>query len=855
MSTITLRPFQREAVNKVVNSVRASFTDHSATARKAIVLDSPTGSGKTVMLGHIIDESLQDALTIILGPGSGNLEDQTCRRLQSVCQVVTVKKLDTTTLSTPAHSGLAVVSNWESLITRSRRTNEYKVALTKEQENTNLFDWVAEASSRGIPVVIIVDEAHHGATKAASGIQDFLADLGAVLKDPKTGKVGSSHPLFIEASATPLSKDWKDIDNLQTIKVNHEVVIASGLMRKNGSLNAGILDTLSRMPEDERGGIGAETVLLQGAYDQMKMVDAEYKRVGSKQHSLIVVQIPNMKQGAEAQERTIRFFRQYGITEESGQLAIFTSAKKSEDIDDIANSDSPIKVLIYKQAIATGWDCPRAQILVGFRHLTSHVFTLQNLGRICRTTEAKHYGNDILDNFYIYSNVSDLGLGLFKEDIVEGLPAYVSWGEADSDDIALFNSLHLPQSHFKRTNRSPVEMSILRSALKKALSTSEGGSSFLDSFRIMDNSEVQDTLYEITRSTEDIYNDTLDGGVKAQATKKVGKSSAATARALLNKIEGVIKENGRDFGANNRLAEGISRIVLAWMVMAATAERGALYDKVASVVNRDDPKSAAFDWNDWAAGQLLGSNFPAFRKVINRALATPGISSFATSNAAGPEDGAARETRELLFLGSYELPRTSTTDRVDEKKVPSGLAPYYLYTAEQVGDGGNVEAWRQEAVSGPEKAFEEVFLANNKERLKWFYKNPPRNFSDFSIGVTTEKSAINFFPDYIVAFKKGDDIMHAILEVKGENISGLDENAEAKAKAALTYSKNTGIPVAVVHPTNAGEWRVAGTDSVLTLEDFLFSQDWEAKKLPYVARTGSKEGAELPAELNWVKEL
>ncbi len=57
-----------------------------------------------------------------------------------------------------------------------------------------------------------------------------------------------------------------------------------------------------------------------------------------------------------------------------------------------------------KQAVSTGWDAPRAKILVKLRLNTEPNFTLQTIGRIRRMPQQKHYDNPILDNAFIYSN-------------------------------------------------------------------------------------------------------------------------------------------------------------------------------------------------------------------------------------------------------------------------------------------------------------------------------------------------------------------------------------------------------------------------------------------------------------------
>ena len=53
--------------------------------------------------------------------------------------------------------------------------------------------------------------------------------------------------------------------------------------------------------------------------------------------------------------------------------------------------------------MATGWDCPRAQILVKLRDNMSEVFEIQTIGRIRRMPEARHYGSELLDCCYLYT--------------------------------------------------------------------------------------------------------------------------------------------------------------------------------------------------------------------------------------------------------------------------------------------------------------------------------------------------------------------------------------------------------------------------------------------------------------------
>lgn len=101
----------------------------------------------------------------------------------------------------------------------------------------------------------------------------------------------------------------------------------------------------------------------------------------------------------------------YGITRENKRLAVWLSDDKTEDVlEDIQAFDSPVDVLIFKQAIATGWDCPRASILLMFREIKSITFEIQTVGRIMRMPELRHYSHEILNRGYVYTNFGEINI-------------------------------------------------------------------------------------------------------------------------------------------------------------------------------------------------------------------------------------------------------------------------------------------------------------------------------------------------------------------------------------------------------------------------------------------------------------
>jgi len=97
-------------------------------------------------------------------------------------------------------------------------------------------------------------------------------------------------------------------------------------------------------------------------------------------------------------------------------LAIYLSEGK-RNLENISKNGNEAEVLIFKQAIALGWDCPRAYILVLFREWHSANFSIQTVGRILRMPETQHYAeNEELNKGYVYTNIANNKIRIVVED-------------------------------------------------------------------------------------------------------------------------------------------------------------------------------------------------------------------------------------------------------------------------------------------------------------------------------------------------------------------------------------------------------------------------------------------------------
>src|SRR5699024_2650208 len=192
---------------------------------------------------------------------------------------------------------------------------------------------------------------------------------------------------IIRCSATP-----KGIATAEIIEISEEEVIAAGLIKKMLVINQDFPQIIETENQTE--------FLLGKALAKQRELRSEFLKIDVDLNPLIVIQLPNKSE--TLQDSVERYLETKGLTYENGQLAIWLS-DRHENLEGIDTPNAKSSAVIIKQAVATGWDCPRAYILVKLRDNMDETFEIQTIGRIRRMPEAKHYENDILDSCYLYT--------------------------------------------------------------------------------------------------------------------------------------------------------------------------------------------------------------------------------------------------------------------------------------------------------------------------------------------------------------------------------------------------------------------------------------------------------------------
>lgn len=262
--------------------------------------------------------------------------------------------------------------NWETV------TKKGNTAL-KEQERKNLFEQIEQAKRDGIKFIVIIDEEHRNKTdKADLIIQSFEAEH------------------IIRVSATT-----KRNDEAKKIEIKELDVIESGLITRALYINENVENNIQVDNETE--------YLLQLAIDKQAEIRQECLKNKIQYNPLVIIQLPSLSN--ELIKKIEKYLQKKGYTYDNNTVAIWLADRK-ERIENIEENMAEQCFLIMKQAISTGWDCPRAKILVKLRENMNEDFEIQTLGRIRRMPEAKHYENELLDNCYLYT---------FDEDYTESV--------------------------------------------------------------------------------------------------------------------------------------------------------------------------------------------------------------------------------------------------------------------------------------------------------------------------------------------------------------------------------------------------------------------------------------------------
>lgn len=423
-----LKPFQQNKIQELINETRELLFNNDLND-KTVFFKAPTGSGKTIMVTNFIVKLCHTIGQLKFGfvwltPARGDLHEQSKEKIEKELfgknVSISVEYFKNVLKQDKFPSNTVAILNWEKA---TRITNR----IFKDNEIYNVDSFIARTD---IKLIIIVDEEHFAKTERSQNVINKLKP-----------------EITIRVSATP--RISKEEEQYPKVFVDESEVKEAELIRLGYRLNEDL-----RSDEVER--IGDDLLLLKRGIKQWEILSNYFFEEKRNVNPLLIIQLPDEKTNREKQllEDVEFFLKEHkNMSTENGALAVFLDKRKINVLNLNNNKAKPC-VVITKQAITQGWDCPRAQVLVKLRRSSNETFNLQTLGRICRVPEPEigYYKNEKLNYAYVYtfdkyfdsSKSGGIGRNVCTTKMLQIKPQFKDW--ALTTKIINQKKIQLPQS-------------------------------------------------------------------------------------------------------------------------------------------------------------------------------------------------------------------------------------------------------------------------------------------------------------------------------------------------------------------------------------------------------------------------
>ncbi len=434
---IEIKDYQEKAILKLKEQINELLNRDS---RETLVFKSPTGSGKTLMVAEfirrLVDRREDSKKIAFIWAAPRQLHKQSKEKLDkyySTTRAVECKYFEDL-VDNRIEPDEILFLNWESI---NKKDNVY---IRENEQEKNLSKVLENTKGEGTKVVLIIDESHFIAKTETS--MNLINDINP--------------DVILEVSATP------HIHSFYNVVVEFENVRNEGMIKKEIAIN----------PELDKGKISDKSpdeLVIERALDKRQELLQLLKKEKSNINPLILIQLPDKKAGViDRQEEIVGILRdKFKVTTGNGKLGIYLSEEKT-NLENIDMPDNDVQVLIFKQAIALGWDCPRAYILVMFRDMQSMDFTIQTVGRIMRMPEFKHYNYEELNIGYVFTNLGDIRIT--EELAKDYITIYEAKRREDLYSNIDLNSIHLVRQREKTRLSGEFTKIFLEVAQKHELS-------------------------------------------------------------------------------------------------------------------------------------------------------------------------------------------------------------------------------------------------------------------------------------------------------------------------------------------------------------------------------------------------
>lgn len=355
---VPLEDFQARIVDGMVDRIRRS--------PRPLLLRSPTGSGKTLMIGRVLNDTVNapPILWFWFVP-YGNLVAQTIVSLEDHCPALHPLRL-AGGRQFDHRAGDVLVSTAQTVASAKKQRDVYD---PKDEGMPSLDELVVRARANGLKIGLVIDEAHIGVSSETV--------FGRFCRSLRPDRI-------ILASATPRDQklsnfvDAAGYADYESFTVSRDTVVEARLNKRY------VAAVVYEPTPAWRSLADLHKTVLKHAWQQNELIARKLADSGIGVQPLMLVQVAN-GDGAVAEARAYLVGDCHVPPDAIG--AYEGKDNNPAALQAIARNPA-FRVLIFKEAAGTGFDAPRAFILTSTKSVADTDFAAQFIGRIMRVDRA-----------------------------------------------------------------------------------------------------------------------------------------------------------------------------------------------------------------------------------------------------------------------------------------------------------------------------------------------------------------------------------------------------------------------------------------------------------------------------------
>jgi hypothetical protein len=751
----TLKDYQEDAVRDVLVRLRKAHKGWREDGdRHAFSLTAATGAGKTVIAAAVFEALFHgdDFYEFDADPGAvviwfsddPSLNEQTRFRLIECSDRLRYTDLVVVENSfnrARFEAGKVYFLNTQKLGKKSLLVRGFESEsdagmfpeTRPDMRSHTIWDTIRNTvEDPSLTLYLVLDEAHRGMGTPTAAAQSEKSTLVKRLINGESGVPGIPVVLGISATVERFNRAMEGAKGrtiLPSIEVDPMRVRDSGLLK----------DTIALDIPDEAGQF--DTVLVRRAADKLRESTIEWAAYASRQDNgeavtpLMVLQVPNapnhndiggaidiiLQQWPELPETCIAHVFGEHSTQKFGNHSVpYISPERVQD-------ETWVRVLIAKDAISTGWDCPRAEVMVSFRRAVDRTHVTQMLGRMVRTPLARRIpGNDRL-------NSVDCLLPFFDEETVKDVVKALMQGGGDTPP---FGRILINPKEMKANPAVSDNIWKKFSSLPSQTRPQQGAKPPIRLTALAHELAADELLLDAGRKAHAAMHVVLDDFIDARREDFLQKKKAVTTvegRTVLadlrdGRIHSAVFETGADYTVINDAYRRTSRI-LSPDIARTYAELRARRNPMAD----DDIEDALIEAREDIGALGLMENLAPIFDAAAKKLSDDWLMQYREQIKALPDDrqdtyrqisALSREPQDIdLALPVSWMEATAVREKDgSERKIPS--YPSHMLCDTDGQYPAELTAWEESVLS----------TEMRRDGFRFWYRNPDRPTQD-SLGI------------------------------------------------------------------------------------------------------------------------